>query len=71
MISRIDELKPEQVRSRRRCSLKKFPGQTDRADVGRTGEGFDVYCEFLEQSGEFGRRVMWISITTSMPRRRS
>lgn len=58
VINRIDELKPEQVQELTALLTEKFPGRPIVRMSAKTGEGFDAYCAFLEQSGEFGRRVM-------------
>ncbi|HND55692.1 MAG TPA: cobalamin biosynthesis protein P47K, partial [Pirellulaceae bacterium] len=35
-----------------------FPGRPVLRMSAQTGEGFELLCEFLDQQGEFGRRVM-------------
>lgn len=58
VINRIDELQPEQVQELTRLLGDKFPGRPILRMSARTGEGFDAYIDFLQQTGEFGRRVM-------------
>lgn len=58
IINRIDELSPGEVDELARLLEHDFPGRTVVRMSAKTGEGFDVLCEFLDQHGEFGRRVM-------------
>lgn len=58
VINRIDELSPEQVAQLTALLNERFPGRPIVRTSARTGDGFSALVEFLEQRGEFGRRVM-------------
>jgi Ni2+-binding GTPase involved in maturation of urease and hydrogenase len=58
IVNRIDELPAAEVDELSRLLEADFPGRTVVRMSAKTGEGFDVFCEFLDQRGNFGRRVM-------------
>lgn len=58
VINRIDELAPEAVDELAALLESEFPDRPILRVSAKTGTGFDALCEFLEQDGEFGRRVM-------------
>jgi Ni2+-binding GTPase involved in maturation of urease and hydrogenase len=58
VVNRIDELSAEEVQELCDELESQFPGRTIIRMSAKTGEGFDAYAEFLEQSGNFGTRVM-------------
>jgi len=58
LINRIDELTPPQRQELTELITDQYPDRPQLRMSARTGEGFTALCEFLEQRGEFGRRVM-------------
>jgi len=58
VVNRIDELDPAEVHELSHLLEAQFPGRPVVRMSAKTGEGFDAFCEFLDQRGEFGRRVM-------------
>jgi G3E family GTPase len=58
IINRIDELSPTEVNELTGLVEAEYPGRTIVRMSARTGDGFAVLREVLEQQGEFGRRVM-------------
>lgn len=58
VVNRIDELDPAEVYELSHLLEGQFPGRPVVRMSAKTGEGFDAFCEFLDQRGEFGRRVM-------------
>ncbi len=58
IVNRIDELPAAEVEELSQLLETDFPGRTVVRMSAKTGQGFDVFCEFLDQQGEFGRRVM-------------
>ena len=58
IINRIDELSPETARALAADIEEQFPGRPVLRMSAKTGAGFESLCEFLDQQGEFGRRVM-------------
>lgn len=58
VINRIDELEPETVNRLEQLLLDAYPARPIIRMSAKTGEGFDAYIAFLEQSGVFGTRVM-------------
>lgn len=60
LINRVDELSPAEVHELHTLLDERHP-QTPRLAVSaKTGAGFDAVLEFLEQQGDFGRRVLEI-----------
>ena len=58
LINRIDELQPQQVQELVDLVQEHYPGIPILRISARTGEGFEPMFEFLEQEGDFGRRVL-------------
>jgi Ni2+-binding GTPase involved in maturation of urease and hydrogenase len=58
IINRIDELPEEKVNELADLVTERYPGRPILRSSARTGAGFDALVEFLEQVGEFGRRVI-------------
>jgi Ni2+-binding GTPase involved in maturation of urease and hydrogenase len=58
VVNRIDELSPSDVAGLVEAVEREFPGRPVLRMSARTGEGFDAFCEFLEQRGDFGRRLV-------------
>lgn len=58
IVNRIDELSAEEVDELSALLNEQFPGRPIVRMSARTGEGFDAFCEFLDQRGEFGRQLM-------------
>lgn len=58
VINRIDEIEPEAVEALAAAIESEYPGRPVLRMSAKTGEGFEEYFEFLQQSGEFGQRVM-------------
>jgi Ni2+-binding GTPase involved in maturation of urease and hydrogenase len=58
LINRIDELQPQQVQELMDLVQEHYPGIPILRISARTGEGFEAMIEFLEQEGDFGRRVL-------------
>jgi Ni2+-binding GTPase involved in maturation of urease and hydrogenase len=64
LINRIDELSSDQVAELHSLLDAQFPSTPRLAVSARTGAGFDGYFEFLDQSGDFGRRILDIDYDT-------
>ncbi len=58
VVNRIDELTAPELDELTQLLEAQFPGRPVIRMSAKTGEGFDALCEFLDQQGEFGRRVM-------------
>jgi Ni2+-binding GTPase involved in maturation of urease and hydrogenase len=58
IVNRVDELLANEVAELTQLIEADFPGRPIVRMSAKTGEGFDVFCEILDQQGEFGRRVM-------------
>ena len=58
VVNRIDELSPSDLSELTELLESQFPGRTIIRMSAKTGEGFDAFCEFLDQRGEFGHRIM-------------
>ncbi len=58
LINRIDEISPAEIQELATLLDAQFPGRPILRMSARTGTGFDSLVEFLDQRGEFGRRVM-------------
>ncbi|MCA9161351.1 MAG: cobalamin biosynthesis protein P47K [Planctomycetales bacterium] len=58
LLNRIDELPSATVEELTQLLETQFPGRPVVQVSARTGAGFDELCEFLDQSGMFGRRVI-------------
>jgi G3E family GTPase len=58
VLNRIDELPAAEVNQLAGLIEEQFPGRPVLRMSARTGEGFSGLCEFLQQRGNFGTRVM-------------
>ena len=58
IVNRIDELAAADVDELAQLLDEQFPGRPIVRMSAKTGAGFDAFCEFLDQQGEFGQRVM-------------
>jgi G3E family GTPase len=58
VINRIDELPTSAVQELTELIHQQFPDRPVLQVSAKTGAGFDKLIEFLEQRGEFGRRMM-------------
>lgn len=58
IINRTDELSPADVEKLSKLLEQEFPGRPVVRMSAKTGNGFEALCEFLDQSGEFGKRLM-------------
>jgi Ni2+-binding GTPase involved in maturation of urease and hydrogenase len=58
IVNRIDELSAAEVQELADLLGQQYPGRPILRMSARTAEGFPALCEFLEQRGGFGRRVM-------------
>jgi len=58
LINRIDELSPEQLTELHSLLDDQYPGTPRLAVSAKTGAGFEGYFEFLDQVGDFGRRIL-------------
>ena len=58
LVNRVDELAPAELSELHTLLEQHYP-QTPRLSISaKTGQGFDAYFEFLDQVGDFGRRVL-------------
>jgi G3E family GTPase len=57
-INRIDELSPVDVDALENAVATEFAGRPIVRMSAKTGAGFDLYCEMIDQSGEFARRAI-------------
>ena len=64
LINRIDELSPGELKELHELLEDNYPKAPRLAVSAKTGKGFDAYFEFLDQNGEFGRRVLEIDYDT-------
>jgi Ni2+-binding GTPase involved in maturation of urease and hydrogenase len=58
LVNRIDELTREQLEEITALLEKHHPGLPVLRISAKTGEGFDGLVEFLDQEGDFGRRIL-------------
>ncbi|MFO0902791.1 MAG: GTP-binding protein [Pirellulales bacterium] len=58
VINRVDELSAADVHDLAAALEREYPGRPILRMSAKTGEGFEGLCEFLDQRGEFGRRVI-------------
>ena len=58
IINRIDELSPTEADQLTETLNREFPDTPVVRMSAKSGEGFDALCEFLNQGGASGRRVM-------------
>lgn len=64
LLNRIDELSAEQMDEIAALVGKQFPGVPILRISAKTGAGFDVVHELLNQQGNFGRRILDIDYDT-------
>ena len=64
LINRIDELSPAELTELQALLNQQYPKAPRLAISAKTGQGFEAYFEFLDQVGEFGRRVLEIDYDT-------
>lgn len=58
IVNRIDELSAEEVERLAGLLDEQFSGRPIVRMSAKTGEGFEAFCEVIDQKGEFGRRLM-------------
>lgn len=58
VVNRVDQLTAAEVAELTDLLTKQYPGRPVLRMSAKTGEGFPAFVEFLEQNGDFGRRVM-------------
>lgn len=64
LINRVDELTPAELTELHSLLDQHYPKTPRLAMSARTGAGTDAYFEFLDQAGEFGRRILEIDYDT-------
>ena len=64
LINRIDEMTPAELTELHSLLDTQYPSTPRLAVSAKTGAGFDAYFEFLDQVGEFGRRILDIDYDT-------
>ena len=64
LVNRIDELSPSEVSELQNLLDQQYPKTPRLLVSAKTGQGFDRYFEFLDQVGDFGRRVLDIDYDT-------
>ena len=64
LINRADELSSEQIEELRGLIQNHIPERPVLAVSARTGDGFEALQEWLQQDGDFGRRVLDIDYDT-------
>lgn len=64
LINRADELSAEQAEELQSLIEQHIPGRPILKVSAKTGDGFDALCEWLEQDGDFGRRILDIDYDT-------
>jgi len=58
LINRVDELSATELAELNSLLEAQYPNTPRLAVSAKTGQGFDAYFEFLDQVGDFGRRVL-------------
>ncbi len=58
LVNRVDEMTAAEVRELHELLEKRHPQTPRLAISAKTGTGFDALMEFLDQQGDFGRRVL-------------
>ena len=58
IVNRIDELSEEEVEHLAGLVEQQFEGRPIVRMSAKTGEGVAAFCEFVDQKGDFGRRLM-------------
>ena len=64
LVNRIDELDPAEVQELSDLVAEHFPGTPLLRVSAKTGAGFDALTELLEQTGDFGRKILDIDYDT-------
>jgi hypothetical protein len=64
VLNRLDELDPEEARALSARVEQAFPGTPVLRLSARTGQGFELLTELLDQQGDFGRKVLDIDYDT-------
>lgn len=64
LINRIDELSSTELTELHSLLDRDYPRTPRLAVSAKTGQGFEAYCEFLNQRGDFGRRILDIDYDT-------
>jgi len=64
VINRVDEFEPAKLEELVRLVESKHPGVPVLKVSAATGQGFEAFAELLEQSGEFGSRILDIDYDT-------
>ena len=64
ILNRVDELSVEEVERIAELLTREYPDMPVIRMSAKTGEGFEALCEFLDQRGIFGRRVMDVDYDT-------
>jgi G3E family GTPase len=64
VINRLDELGPEALAELTALVQGAFPGTPVLKTSAKTGQGFDALTEFLDQQGNFGRKLLDIDYDT-------
>ncbi|MFQ5732080.1 MAG: GTP-binding protein [Planctomycetaceae bacterium] len=64
LINRIDELSEDAVQELHDLIAEHYPGTPVLRLSAKTGDGFDALAELLEQTGDFGRKVLDIDYDT-------
>ncbi len=64
LINRVDELSPEELEELTSLVRQRYPNTPLLRISARTGDGFEGLIEFLEQEGDFGRKVLDIDYDT-------
>ena len=64
LVNRIDELSPAQLTELHTLLDEHYPTTPRLAVSAKSGAGFEAYFEFLDQVGDFGRRVLDIDYDT-------
>ncbi len=58
IVNRIDELSLDEIEHLAGLLDEQFSGRPVVRMSAKTGEGFEAFCEFLDQEGNFGQRLM-------------
>jgi G3E family GTPase len=64
LINRIDELSPAMAEELSTLVQQHYPGVPLLPVSAKTGQGFDVFTELLDQDGSFGRKILDIDYDT-------
>lgn len=64
LINRIDELSPAEADELSELVAAEFPDTPQLRISAKTGEGFDALFQFLDQRGNFGRRILQLDYDT-------